>query len=98
MARAAYRLGLVLLAALIAVPVSARDHGREKSAGVQNIGDGQTIPFSSVAPDVVVPPGEQGDSADDPNGGGPDAERGGPPDEGPPIDQSAGGNNQAIPA
>jgi hypothetical protein len=94
MARAAYRLGFVLLAALIAVPACAR----ENSAGFWNIGDGQTIPFSSVAPDVVVPPGERDDSADDPNGGSPDADRGdGPPDDGPPIDQSAGGNNQAIP-
>jgi len=92
MARAAYRLGIVLLAALIAVPACAR----ENSAGFWNIGDGQTIPFSSVAPDVVVPPGEEDQSAGDPDDGG--DSNAAPPDDAPPADQSANGTDHAIPA
>jgi hypothetical protein len=99
MVRAACGLGLVLLAASIAAPAGAGTaYGSAGPRFTPNRSNGQTIPFSSVAPEVVVPPGEQDDSAGDPNGG-PDADRGGePPDDGPPIDQSAGRNNQAIPA
>jgi hypothetical protein len=94
MAQAAYRLGFVFLAALIAAPAGAGTPG--KPDGLQNIGDGggdQTIPFSSIAPDVVVPPGEEDQSAGDDGGGDNGA---GPPDDGPPV--SANGTDHAIPA
>jgi hypothetical protein len=95
MAQAAYRLGFVFLAALIAAPAGAGTHN--SATGPQSSSDGQTIPFSSISPDVLAPPGEEDQS--DPNDGG-DADRSGdaPPDDSPPVDQSANGNDRAIPA
>jgi hypothetical protein len=96
MAQAAYRLGFVLLAAAIALPAGAQ----ERSAGNRNIADERLVPFNSVAPDVVVPPGEEDQS--DPGDGNANDDRGGgnagPPDDSAPISQSANGTDNAIPA
>jgi hypothetical protein len=94
MAQAAYRLGFVFLAALIAAPAGAGTHGN--ATGLQNGENDQTIPFTSVAPDVVVPPGEEDQSAGDPDDGG--DSNAAPPDDAPPADQSANGTDHAIPA
>lgn len=100
MAQVACRFGLAIAVATIAIPVSAHDGG---ATAVRN--NEQAVPFSSISPDVVVPPGESDPSAQDPGDRGADSDRGaqndpsdnGAPDDGAPID-ATGGNDHAIPA
>ena len=95
MTQMALRFGLAAIAALIVVPAIARDGG----APQQNArSDGQKIPFSSISPDVVVPPGESDPSDGDARGDGPDDQsQDGPPDSGAPLNANRQ-NDYAIPA
>ncbi|HXM00227.1 MAG TPA: hypothetical protein VN932_09875 [Rhizomicrobium sp.] len=95
MAQVAYRFGLAIFAVLIVVPASAGDN----SAAHQNMrSDGQRIPFSSISPDVIAPPGGSDPSDGDARGDGPDDQsQDGPPDDGAPIN-AARQNDYAIPA